>query len=118
MKYTISKNNYELESYYQIRKKYIEQCRPKNKKELVYYTNFSHILINIYFLGNGYSKTTEDNFKKTLLFQEMDNKIIKKEKGKKSEKKDEKKNEKKDEKKNKDTKKSKSLHSLIGNFIF
>ena len=31
MKYTIYKNNYELESYYQIRKKYIEQCQPKNK---------------------------------------------------------------------------------------
>jgi hypothetical protein len=109
MKYTISKNNYELEYYYQIRKKYIEQCQPNNKKELVYYINFSHILINIYFLGNKYSKTTQDNFKKTLLYHE------KNKKKENSEKKREKK-----EKINKDTKKlkrSNSLHNLIENFI-
>lgn len=108
MKYTISKNYYELESYYQIRKKYIEQCQPKNKKELVYYTNFSHILINIYFLGNGYSKTTQDNFKKTLLYHEKNKKQENKER------------EQKGKKINKDTKKlkgSNSLYNLIGSFI-
>jgi hypothetical protein len=101
MKYTVSKNNYELESYYQIRKKYIELCNPKNKKELVYITNFSHILINIYFLGNGYSKNTQENFKKTLLYYKKGNK---------------------GEKRKKETEKLKelnslSLHSLIENFI-
>ena len=112
MKYIISKNNYELEFYYQIRKKYIEYCQPKNKKELIYYTNFSNILINIYFLGNGYSKTTQENFKKTLLYHEKekkDNDKIKKEK----------KREKKDTKEinTKNSKESNSLFILIRNFI-
>ena len=56
MKYKIKKNTNELEENYKIRKKFIEYLNPKNKKELILYTNYSNILINIIYLGNKYER--------------------------------------------------------------
>jgi len=66
MKYIIKKNNNELEKNYNIRKKYIEDLLPKNKKELLLYVNYSNILINVLYLGNKYNKETMKKIKKTL----------------------------------------------------
>tara|TARA_B100001175_G_C19464124_1_gene618127 strand:+ start:411 stop:656 length:246 start_codon:yes stop_codon:yes gene_type:complete len=54
--YKIKKNTNELEENYKIRKKFIEYLNPKNKKELILYTNYSNILINIIYLGNKYER--------------------------------------------------------------
>jgi len=56
MMYKIKKNTNELEENYKIRKKFIEYLNPKNKKELILYTNYSNILINIIYLGNKYER--------------------------------------------------------------
>ena len=54
MRYEIKKNTNELDENYKIRKKFIEYLNPKNKKQLLLYSNYSNILINIIFLGNKY----------------------------------------------------------------
>lgn len=59
MKFNIHKNNHELNNQYEIRKKIITYCNPKNKNDLIYFENLSHIFINIVFLKCTYNKKTE-----------------------------------------------------------
>ena len=66
MNYYIKKNINELEKNYNIRKKYIELLKPKNKKELVLYENYSNILINIIYLGNKYKIKTMEKIKRSI----------------------------------------------------
>ena len=59
MKFNIHQSNHEIKNHFQIRKKFIQFCNPKNKNELFYYENLSHIFINISFLRCRYNKKTE-----------------------------------------------------------
>ena len=56
MKYEIKKNTNELDENYKIRKKFIEYLNPKNRKQLLLYSNYSNMLINIIYLGNKYER--------------------------------------------------------------
>lgn len=59
-KYIIKKKEDEINIYYNIRKKFINTLKPKNKKEYNIYELYSHILINILFLKCRYHKDTEN----------------------------------------------------------
>ena len=59
MKFNIHKNDHELNNHYEIRKKIITYFNPKNKNDLIYFENLSHIFINLVFLKCNYNKKTE-----------------------------------------------------------
>lgn len=76
MRYEIKKNTNELDENYKIRKKFIEYLNPKNKKQLLLYSNYSNILINIIFLGNKYEIDKMKIIKDILISK--NNKLFKK----------------------------------------
>jgi hypothetical protein len=59
MKFNVLKNKYELNKYFEIRKKIIDFYNPKNKKDFIYINNLSHIYINIKFNYCKYNIKTE-----------------------------------------------------------
>ena len=59
-----------------MRKKFIEYLNPKNKKQLLLYSNYSNILINIIFLGNKYEIDKMKIIKDILISK--NNKLFKK----------------------------------------
>jgi hypothetical protein len=61
--YNIIKDDDEIYLYYNIRKIFINNLNPKNKKEFKLFEMYSHILINILFLKCRYSKNTEEKIK-------------------------------------------------------
>ena len=64
--YNVIKKNDEIILYFNIRKKFIEDLKPKNKKELNLYEMYSNILINVLFLKCRYSDKTEKKIKKYI----------------------------------------------------
>ena len=77
MKYEIKKNTNELDINFKIRKKFIEYLNPTNKKQLLLYTNYSNILINIIFLGNKYRTDQYDLIIDTLIYNTKKNRLFK-----------------------------------------
>lgn len=63
---TICKGDNESNKLYQIRKKFIEELKPKNKKDLEMITQYSNILIDIVFLKCQYDEKTMKQMKKYL----------------------------------------------------
>ena len=59
MKFKLIKNKYELNKYFEIRKKIIDFYNPKNKKDFIYIDNLSHIYINMKFMDCKYNVKTE-----------------------------------------------------------
>lgn len=59
MKFNLMKNKYELNKYFEIRKKIIEFYNPKNNQDFIYINNLSHIYINMKFLNCTYNSKIE-----------------------------------------------------------
>jgi hypothetical protein len=64
--YKINKKENEIDYYYNIRKIFIENLKPKNNKEFKLYEMYSNIFINILFLKCRYLQDTEKNIKKLI----------------------------------------------------
>ena len=62
----LKKNNYELDEYFKLRKKFIELFKTNNKKDFIYVENLSFIFINMVFLKCRYSNITEKNILLTI----------------------------------------------------
>jgi len=62
----LKKNNYELDEYFKLRKKFIELFKTNNKKDFIYVENLSFIFINMVFLKCKYSNLTEKNILLTI----------------------------------------------------
>jgi hypothetical protein len=59
-KFNTKKGYNEIDLFYNIRKRFIDLCKPKNSKEFKLYEMYSNILINIVFLKCSYQPKTED----------------------------------------------------------
>jgi len=70
----LKKNKYELKEHYNLRKKIVFYLNPKNKKEFIYYSNLSNIILNKIYLKCKYEKKTEELIKNIL--KSMNNKNI------------------------------------------
>ena len=62
----VYKKDNESNKLYEIRKKFVEELKPKNKKDLEMITQYSNILIDIVFLKCKYDKKTMNKMKKYL----------------------------------------------------
>jgi hypothetical protein len=70
----LKKYKNELKEHFNLRKKIVLYLNPKNKKEFIYYSNLSNIILNKIYLKCKYEKKTEELIKNIL--KSMNNKNI------------------------------------------